>query len=43
MFNGISTLNKFRYENFEVLQGDEQELQQLLQDGADVLKQLFGQ
>jgi uncharacterized protein involved in outer membrane biogenesis len=27
----------------KVLQGDEQELQQLLQDGADVLKQLFGQ
>ncbi|GJL59545.1 MAG: hypothetical protein NPIRA03_24020 [Nitrospirales bacterium] len=26
----------------KVLQGDEQELQQLLQDGADVLKQLFG-
>ncbi|MGP0591156.1 AsmA family protein [Nitrospira sp. T9] len=27
----------------KALQGDEQELQQLLQDGADVLKQLFGQ
>ena len=27
----------------KVLQGDEQELQQLLQDGADVMKQLFGQ
>lgn len=27
----------------KVLQGDEQELQQLLEDGADVLKQLFGQ
>jgi hypothetical protein len=27
----------------KALQGDEQELQQLLQDGADILKQLFGQ
>ncbi len=27
----------------KVIQGDEQELQQLLQDGADILKQLFGQ
>jgi uncharacterized protein involved in outer membrane biogenesis len=27
----------------KVMQGDEQELQQLLQDGADILKQLFGQ
>lgn len=27
----------------KVLQGDEQELHQLLQDGADILKQLFGQ
>jgi hypothetical protein len=27
----------------KALQGDEQELQQLLQDGADVLRQLFGQ
>jgi len=27
----------------KVLQGDEQELQQLLQDGSDILKQLFGQ
>lgn len=27
----------------KVLQGDERELQQLLQDGADILKQIFGQ